>query len=119
MRPTRVAACVHAYRCLLCGHTARLPPVFVFLLQQSDTLIWKGSSGIIDSGARCGHVKCKLNSACLPDRNGYLQSLQHILGVINVRELTFLGFSEECKSVGSQAQATVKVAHFSFRILLS
>lgn len=119
VRPTRVAACVHAYRCLLCGHTARLPPVFVFLLQQSDTLIWKGSSGIIDSGARCGHVKCKLNSACLPDRNGYLQSLQHILGVINVRELTFLGFSEECKSVGSQAQATVKVAHFSFRILLS
>ena len=31
--------------------------MFVFLLQQSDTLIWKDNAGIIDTGARCGHVK--------------------------------------------------------------
>lgn len=76
MRQARVAACIHAYQCLLCGYTARVPTVFVFLLQQSDMLIWKGDAGIIDAGAGCGHVKCKLNTACLPDTNGYLQSLK-------------------------------------------
>lgn len=29
----------------------RVPTVFVFLLQQSDMLIWKGSAGIIDTGS--------------------------------------------------------------------
>ncbi len=67
-----VAVCIHAYQCLLCGSTEKVPTVFVFLLQQSDMLIWKGNAGIIDTGAGCVHVKCKLNTACLPDRNGYL-----------------------------------------------
>lgn len=57
VRQARVAACIHAYQCLLCGYTARVPTVFVFLLQQSDMLIWKDNAGIIDTGARCGHVK--------------------------------------------------------------
>lgn len=60
-----VAARVHAYQCLLCGYTAKVPTVFVFLLQQPDMLIWRGSAGIIDTGAGCGHVKCKLNIMCL------------------------------------------------------
>lgn len=61
-----VATCIHAYQSLHCGYTAKLPTVFVFLLQQSDMLIWKGKAGIIDTAARSGHVKCKLNTACLP-----------------------------------------------------
>lgn len=47
-----VAESVDAYQCLLCGYAAKVPTVFVFLLQRSDTRIWKGSAGIIDTGAR-------------------------------------------------------------------
>jgi len=57
VRPARVAACIHAYQCPLCGHTARLPAVFAFLLQQSDAMVffsWKGNAGVIDTGARWG-----------------------------------------------------------------
>lgn len=112
VRQARVAACIHAYQCLLCGYTAKVPTVFVFLLQQSDMLIWKGNAGIIDTGARCGHVKCKLNTACLPDRNGYLclrlslicvcQTLPAHTGcsscVCTLIDVVFCGLSQPCKS---------------------
>lgn len=67
-----VAARIHAYRCPLCGNTAKVPAVFVFLPQQSDMLIWKGSAGIIDTEAGWGQGKCRLNTACLPGRSSYL-----------------------------------------------
>lgn len=60
-----VAACTHAYQCLLCGYSVKVPTVFVFLLQQSDMLIWKGNTRIIDRGSTCGHVKTQ---HCMPAR---------------------------------------------------
>lgn len=60
----------HAYQCLPCRFTAKVPTVFVFLLQQPDMRIWKGNAGIIDTGARC---KNSIWHACLglcADRNG-------------------------------------------------
>lgn len=49
---------------------AAAPAVFVFLLQQSDMLIWKGGKQeVLIQEARCGHVKLNV---CLPDASGYL-----------------------------------------------
>lgn len=59
-----VAACIHAYQCLLFGHTVKVPTVFVFLLQQSTMLNWKGNAGNIDTGATCGCVKSIVSTAC-------------------------------------------------------
>lgn len=75
VHPACGAECVHAYQCLLCGYTAKVPTVFVFLLQQSDMRIWKGNAGIIDTGARCEN---SIWHACLglcADRNGCFHAM--------------------------------------------
>lgn len=115
----------------------KVPAAFVFLLQQSDMLIWRGNAGITDTEARCGHVKCKLNILCLSvfvcrqkwylsARSSSLSSivrpLLHILDVI----ASFVGWlvwsfaasvsTAKIKLVGldplSLPQITVRVARF-------
>lgn len=41
----------------------RFPLCLYSCISKFDMLIWKGSAGIIDTAATCGHVKGKLSTA--------------------------------------------------------
>lgn len=83
-----VAACVRAYQCLLCGYTAKVPTVFVFLLQQSDMLIWKGNAGIIDTG-ELHVVMWKANSTLHACQTQMVIFAWHYLRFVSVPSCTY------------------------------
>lgn len=60
--PACVAACIRAHWCLLRGYTAQVPVVFMFLLQRSHMLIWRGNACSKDTGGYVGLYELQTRS---------------------------------------------------------
>lgn len=81
-----------------------------------DMLIWKGSAGIIDTAATCGHVKGKLSTAWPPDT----KKCSSLHGISCVHPLSLLGTFCEITAQGFSFlhQAPVRVTKLCSNICL-